>query len=118
MQPPQRLLQGLGAPAASDPFQQSDPAAAAQGWGVQAQVHVTMTYTPVASDPGWGNGLGTGPDMGALPQTYFPMRHGCRMHLYNDAYQVRVCWAYDNLLMSIWLGLDQCEFCLNSPAAQ
>ena len=56
---------------------------------VQAQLHVTMTFSPVSQDPGWGNGLGTGPDMGSLPQTYFQMRHGCRMHLYNDAYQVR-----------------------------
>ena len=55
---------------------------------MQAQLHVTMTFSPVSQDPGWGNGLGTGPDMGSVPHTYFQMRHGCRMHLYNDAYQV------------------------------
>ena len=50
-----------------------------------------MTFSPVSQDPGWGNGLGAGPDMGSVPHTYFQMRHGCRMHLYNDAYQVRGC---------------------------
>ena len=65
---------------------------------MQAQLHVTMTFSPVSQDPGWGNGLGTGPDMGSVPHTYYQMRHGCRMHLYNDAYQVS-SWS---LSCSVW----------------
>ena len=58
---------------------------------LQAQIHMRLCFSPVSSDPGWGNGLGTGPQMGSVPRIFFPMRHGCRIHLYNDAYQVRCC---------------------------
>ena len=51
-----------------------------------------LSFSPVSSDPGWGNGLGAGPQMGSVPRVFFPMRHGCRIHLYNDAYQAGLCW--------------------------
>ena len=54
----------------------------------QAALHVRIEYSPVESDAGWGNGLGTGDMMGAVPHVYFPLRHGCRLTLYNDAHQV------------------------------
>ena len=53
-----------------------------------------VEYFPVESDPGWGNGLGTGDLMGAVPRVYFPLRHGCRLTLYNDAHQVLYCCCF------------------------
>ncbi|KAK9802796.1 hypothetical protein WJX73_007251 [Symbiochloris irregularis] len=50
-------------------------------------IHVKVEYIPVEKDPDWGHGLGQGELMGSVPATYFPLRKGCRLTLYNDAHQ-------------------------------
>ena len=63
---------------------------------VQGQIHISVLFKPVSQDPSWGAGvLGGSKGMeakvqdGEVPHSYFPMRSGCRVTMYNDAHQVR-----------------------------
>lgn len=62
---------------------------------MQGQIHITVLFKPISQDPSWGAGvLGSSKDKeeevqdGEVPHSYFPMRSGCRVTMYNDAHQV------------------------------
>ena len=57
---------------------------------VQMRLRVSVQYRSIASDPTYGAGLAKGGGIGAVPNTYFPMREGCRLVLYQDAHQARL----------------------------
>ena len=44
-----------------------------------------LQLTPVEQLPMYCQGLGPGGRFGAVAQTYFPLRHGCRVTLYQNA---------------------------------
>ncbi|KAF8698656.1 hypothetical protein HU200_034905 [Digitaria exilis] len=54
-----------------------------------AKIHVQLQFTDVADDPegGWGTGIAGGrtPYTG-VPRTFFQLRRGCRVRLYEDAH--------------------------------
>ena len=56
-------------------------------FNVQMRLRVSVQYRSIASDPTYGAGLAKGGGIGAVPNTYFPMREGCRLVLYQDAHQ-------------------------------
>ena len=55
------------------------------------RLRVSVQYRSIASDPTYGAGLAKGGGIGAVPNTYFPMREGCRLVLYQDAHQASFC---------------------------
>ncbi|CAN6284481.1 unnamed protein product [Urochloa humidicola] len=52
------------------------------------KIHVSLQFTDVANDPdaGWGAGVAGAAHAGAVPRTFFEMRRGCRVRLYQDAH--------------------------------
>ena len=55
---------------------------------LQCRLKVSLQYRSIKDDDTYGRGVGSGKDAGAVPNTYFPMRKGCNLHLYSDAHQV------------------------------
>lgn len=55
---------------------------------MQCRLKVSLQYKSIGEDPTYGAGVGDKEDAGSVPNTYFPMRRGCNVHLYSDAHQV------------------------------
>ncbi|KAL1543472.1 Phospholipase D beta 1 [Salvia divinorum] len=51
-----------------------------------AVLSLSMKYTPIQQLSIYYNGVGAGPDYIGVPQTYFPLRRGGRVTLYQDAH--------------------------------
>ncbi|KAH6830791.1 phospholipase D beta 1 [Perilla frutescens var. hirtella] len=51
-----------------------------------AVLSLSIQYTPMVQLGIYYNGIGAGPDYIGVPQTYFPLRRGGRMTLYQDAH--------------------------------
>ena len=49
-----------------------------------AELQISLTYWPVDRDPMYRYGVGM--DHRGVPNTYFPLRRGCRLTLYQDAH--------------------------------
>lgn len=62
---------------------------------VGAKLRLSVKYFPVEQDPLYMKGVGS--EAHGVPNTYFPLRKGCRLTLYQDAH------IYDNTLPSIAL---------------
>ncbi|KAE8707249.1 Phospholipase D delta [Hibiscus syriacus] len=50
------------------------------------ELHVTLQFRPVEENPVYQHGVGTGPDYMGVPNTYFPLRKGGNITLYQDAH--------------------------------
>ncbi|MCO5606249.1 hypothetical protein L7F22_060436 [Adiantum nelumboides] len=62
-----------------------------------AKLRISLKYSAVETDPLYKDGVGKGPDYKGVPKTYFPLRKGCCVTLYQDAH------VPDNLLPEISL---------------
>jgi phospholipase D1/2 len=51
-----------------------------------ATLEISIKYTSVAEDPSYRNGICAGPNHKGVQKTYFPMRKGGRVTLYQDAH--------------------------------
>ncbi|CAM6095005.1 unnamed protein product [Calypogeia fissa] len=51
-----------------------------------AQLRLKVTYIPVDLNPSYRSVVSTGPDYNGTPNTYFPLRRGCKLELYHDAH--------------------------------
>lgn len=51
-----------------------------------AVLSLSIKYTPIQQLSIYYNGIGAGPDYFGVPQTYFPLRRGGRVTLYQDAH--------------------------------
>ncbi len=60
-----------------------------------AKLHLRVSYQPVEKVPLYTQGVG--PDSFGVPFTYFPLRKGCDLTLYQDTH------IYDSTLPRIWL---------------
>ncbi|CAD6211717.1 unnamed protein product [Miscanthus lutarioriparius] len=63
-----------------------------------AVLHLSIQYIPVAQLTMYHHGVIAGPDSLGVPHTYFPLRRGMRVTLYQDAH------VPDGCLPDIWLG--------------
>ena len=52
----------------------------------KGRVHVRLHYIAVEREQQYCQGLGRGARFGAVPQTYFPLRTGCHVTLYQNAF--------------------------------
>ncbi|KAL4348798.1 hypothetical protein GQ457_17G011080 [Hibiscus cannabinus] len=50
------------------------------------ELHVTLQFKPVVENPVYQHGVGAGPDYMGVPNTYFPLRQGGNVTLYQDAH--------------------------------
>ncbi|KAG9457223.1 hypothetical protein H6P81_001731 [Aristolochia fimbriata] len=50
------------------------------------QMHLSLTFKPFETNPFYANGVGTGPEYSGVPNTYFPLRKGGQVTLYQDAH--------------------------------
>ncbi|KAB2628385.1 phospholipase D delta-like [Pyrus ussuriensis x Pyrus communis] len=50
------------------------------------ELHVSIQFKPVEGNPLYKNGVGAGPDYKGVPNTYFPLRKGGSVTLYQDAH--------------------------------
>ncbi|KAI4375535.1 hypothetical protein MLD38_013393 [Melastoma candidum] len=50
------------------------------------ELHVSIQFIPVHENPLYRNGVGAGPDFMGVPNTYFPLRKGGDITLYQDAH--------------------------------
>ena len=50
------------------------------------QIEISIKYISVADDPSYKNGICAGPEYKGVPKTYFPLRKGGRVTLYQDAH--------------------------------
>ncbi|KAF3444456.1 hypothetical protein FNV43_RR14148 [Rhamnella rubrinervis] len=50
------------------------------------ELHVSIQYRPVANNPLYKDGIGAGPEYRGVPNTYFPLRKGGSVTLYQDAH--------------------------------
>ncbi|MBA0619834.1 hypothetical protein Godav_005633 [Gossypium davidsonii] len=50
------------------------------------ELHVSLQYKPVSVNPIYQQGVGRGPDYTGVPYTYFPLRKGGNITLYQDAH--------------------------------
>lgn len=50
------------------------------------ELHVTLQFRPVGENPLYKDGVGAGPDYLGVPNTYFPLRKGGSVTLYQDAH--------------------------------
>ena len=66
----------------------SPPPVLSLAFVLQCRLKVSLQYKSIGEDPTYGAGVGAGQDAGGVPNTYFPMRRGCNVHLYSDAHQV------------------------------
>ncbi len=65
----------------------------------KGEVRMRFQLTSVERLPMYCQGLGTGGRFGPVSQTYFPLRRGCRITLYQNASvatdeEVRAHWLY------------------------
>ncbi|KAH9624277.1 hypothetical protein KSS87_013023 [Heliosperma pusillum] len=60
--------------------------ASGSNWETGATLSVSIQYTPVDKMNMYYLGVGPGPDYFGVPRTYFPLRHGNRLTLYQDAH--------------------------------
>ncbi|OIT38185.1 PREDICTED: phospholipase D delta-like [Nicotiana attenuata] len=51
-----------------------------------AQLHLSILYRPTAENPMYRNGVGNEADQKGVPHTYFPLRKGGSVTLYQDAH--------------------------------
>ncbi|KAK6805306.1 hypothetical protein RDI58_003091 [Solanum bulbocastanum] len=51
-----------------------------------AQLHLSIQYTPATENPLYKNGVGNEADQKGVPHTYFPLRKGGDVTLYQDAH--------------------------------
>lgn len=51
-----------------------------------AQIEISLRFCPVGMDPLFKDGVGKGPNYRGVPNTYFPLRTGGRLTLYQDAH--------------------------------
>ncbi|OEL28840.1 Phospholipase D beta 1 [Dichanthelium oligosanthes] len=63
-----------------------------------AVLHLSIQFIPVAHLTTYHHGVIAGPDCHGVPHTYFPLRRGMRVTLYQDAH------VPDGCLPDIWLG--------------
>ncbi|PIA47017.1 hypothetical protein AQUCO_01400020v1 [Aquilegia coerulea] len=50
------------------------------------ELHVSLQFRPVTENPLYKDGVGAGPDYSGVPNTYFPLRKGGNVTLYQDAH--------------------------------
>ncbi|KAL4183949.1 hypothetical protein AMTRI_Chr11g157630 [Amborella trichopoda] len=50
------------------------------------ELHLSMQFRPVENNPLYKDGVGAGPDYLGVPNTYFPLRRGGKVTLYQDAH--------------------------------
>ncbi|KDP38812.1 hypothetical protein JCGZ_04969 [Jatropha curcas] len=50
------------------------------------ELHISIQYKPVCKNPLYKDGVGVGPDYAGVPSTYFPLRKGGNVTLYQDAH--------------------------------
>ncbi|KAM5574402.1 phospholipase D delta-like [Rosa sericea] len=50
------------------------------------ELHVSIQFKPVENNPLYKNGVGVGPEYKGVPNTYFPLRKGGSVTLYQDAH--------------------------------
>ncbi|XP_010244835.1 PREDICTED: phospholipase D delta-like isoform X2 [Nelumbo nucifera] len=50
------------------------------------ELHLSLQFRPVEEDPLYKNGIGAGPNYIGVPNTYFPLRKGGVVTLYQDAH--------------------------------
>ncbi|WCJ18381.1 phospholipase D delta [Euphorbia peplus] len=50
------------------------------------ELHVSIQFKPVGENPLYKDGVGVGPDYAGVPGTYFPLRKGGMLTLYQDAH--------------------------------
>ncbi|KAM7265543.1 hypothetical protein ACFE04_003226 [Oxalis oulophora] len=50
------------------------------------ELHISIQFKPVGDNPLFQDGVGAGPDYQGVPNTYFPLRKGCHVSLYQDAH--------------------------------
>ncbi|KAE8728041.1 Nucleotide-rhamnose synthase/epimerase-reductase [Hibiscus syriacus] len=60
-----------------------------------AVLTLSVKYTPIQQMAIYSRGLGSGPDHHRVPGTYFPIRKGCKVTLYQDAH------VHDGLLPNL-----------------
>ncbi|KAL8143229.1 hypothetical protein V2J09_016261 [Rumex salicifolius] len=63
----------------------------------ESALRLDMKFTPCEKNPIYSNGIGGDPEHAGVRNTYFPLRKGCSVKLYQDAHVV------DNLLPDIEL---------------
>ncbi|XP_016539054.1 phospholipase D delta-like isoform X2 [Capsicum annuum] len=66
-----------------------------------AQLHLSIQYKPATENPLYKNGVGSKADQKGVPHTYFPLRRGGSLTLYQDAH------APDETLPEILLDNDK-----------
>ncbi|KAK4792258.1 hypothetical protein SAY86_022693 [Trapa natans] len=50
------------------------------------ELHISIQFKPVRENPLYLNGVGAGPEYSGVPDTYFPLRKGGSVTLYQDAH--------------------------------
>ncbi|GAB2224584.1 hypothetical protein Droror1_Dr00005346 [Drosera rotundifolia] len=55
-------------------------------WESGAALSLVIQYTPIARMQQYHLGVGSGPEYHGVPRTYFPLRGGCKVTLYQDAH--------------------------------
>lgn len=50
------------------------------------ELHFSIQFRPVGENPFYKDGVGSGPDYAGVPNTYFPLRKGGNVTLYQDAH--------------------------------
>ncbi|KAF9587186.1 hypothetical protein IFM89_039626 [Coptis chinensis] len=50
------------------------------------ELHLSLKFRPVAENPLYKDGVGAGPDYSGVPNSYFPLRKGGSVTLYQDAH--------------------------------
>ncbi|KAK6945641.1 C2 domain [Dillenia turbinata] len=50
------------------------------------ELHISIQFKPVQDNPLYKNGVGCGPEYSGVPNTYFPLRKGGSVTLYQDAH--------------------------------
>uniref|UniRef100_A0A5B7C471 Putative phospholipase D delta-like isoform X2 n=1 Tax=Davidia involucrata TaxID=16924 RepID=A0A5B7C471_DAVIN len=50
------------------------------------ELHLSIQFRPVGENPLYKDGVGAGPDYAGVPNTYFPLRRGGSVTLYQDAH--------------------------------
>ncbi|XP_031273553.1 phospholipase D delta-like isoform X1 [Pistacia vera] len=57
-----------------------------KGMELSPELHISMQFWPVEQNPLYKDGVGAGPDYIGVPGTYFPLRTGGNVTLYQDAH--------------------------------
>lgn len=62
-----------------------------------AVLSISILYTPMEKMPLYHQGVGSGPDYQGVPGTYFPLRKGGKVTLYQDAHVIDGCLPHMKL---------------------